>query len=76
MRYYNTIFIQIEALAFISFCLSVQGRKALASTGVHEFNSMVIGQHVYKCVWTPLTNKSISVSMQEENKCDEYTVND
>ena len=38
---------------------------------------MVIDQHIYKCdVWISLTDKSVSASMQEDNKCDESTVNE
>ena len=54
----------------------VQSRKACVSTGVYEFDSVVIGQHVYKRVyiWTPLTDKSASISMWEDNKRHEYSV--
>ena len=48
----------------------VQGRKACASTGVYEFNSVVIGQHIYEHVWTPLTDKAVSASMCVDSKCD------
>ena len=37
---------------------------------------MVIGQHVYKGIWTPLTDESISMSMQEDNERHKYAVND
>ena len=37
-------------LALISYCSPVQGRMAGASTSVYEFDSVVIGQHVYKSV--------------------------
>ena len=33
------------------YCLPVRSRKARASTGVYEFNGVVIGQYVYKCVY-------------------------
>ena len=66
----------IQTLALISYYSPVQGRKARASTGVYEFNSVVIGKHIYKCVWTPLIDKIISALMQEDNECDKYTVND
>ena len=44
--------------------------------GVYEFNSVVIGQHVYKHVHGlhRLTDKSISISMREDNKCHEHSV--
>ena len=49
---------------------------ACASTSVYELDSMVIGEHVYKCVWTPLTDKSASSSMQEDKEPDEFAAND
>ena len=42
--------------ALISYCLPVQGRMAGASTSVYEFDNVVRGQHVYKSVWTSLTD--------------------
>ena len=48
----------------------------MCSTDAYEFDSVVIGQHVYERVQTPLTDKSISVSMQEDNEYDKYAVND
>ena len=65
----------IQTPMFISYCSPVQGRRTHSSTGVHKFYSVVIGQHIYKCVWTPLTDKSVSTTMQEGNKHDEHTVN-
>ena len=66
----------MQTPALIFSCSPVQGRKGYASTSVYEFNSMVIGEHVYKHVWTPLTDKNINTSMWEDNEHDEYTVND
>ena len=40
----------------ISYCSPAQGRMVGASTTVYEFDSMVKGQHVYKSLWTPLTD--------------------
>ena len=61
------VFIRIDAWGFISwylnessvysdpgvyfYCSPVQSRKARASTGVCELDSMVIGQHIYKRVY-------------------------
>ena len=46
-----------------------------ASISVYEFDTMVRGQHVYKSVWTPLTDKVHKYIMWEDgNKHDEYTV--
>ena len=66
----------IQTLALISYCSLVQGRETCASTGVYEFSSVVIGKHIYKRVWTPLNDKIVSAPMREDNKCDEYAVND
>ena len=52
-------------------CSPVQSRKAHVSTGVYEFDSVVIGQHVYKRVFI---DESVSISMQEDNKRHEYSV--
>ena len=61
---------------FISYCSPVQGRKAHANTGDYEFNSMVIGQYVYKHAWTLFIDECVSTSMWENNKRDESAVND
>ena len=46
-----------------------------ASISVYEFDTKVRGQHVYKSVWTPLTDKVHKYIMREDgNKHDEYTV--
>ena len=29
-----------------------------ASTSVYEFDNVIRGQHIYKSVWTPLTDKA------------------
>ena len=68
--------VSIQAPAFISYCSPVQDRKARTSTRVYEFDSVDIDQRVYKCVWTPLTDKSISTPMREDNKHDKYAVSD
>ena len=41
-------------------------RKTHASTGIYEFDSAVIGQHIYKCVWTPLTEECVSAFETEK----------
>ena len=65
----------IQTLEFIFYCSSVQSGKAHASTSVYEFNGMVIGQHICKCVWTSLTEKSVTASMREDKECDKYAIN-
>ena len=44
-----------------------------ASTGVYKFDSMVRGQHFDNSVWMPLTDET-HIKL-EENKFNEYTVN-
>ena len=61
---------------FISYCLPVQGRMAVASTSVYEFDSGVRGQHVYKSAWTPLTDITRKCILREDTERDKYTVND
>ena len=60
--------VSIQTPAFLSYCLPIQGRKARASTSVYEFDGVVIGQHIYKHVWSSLTDKSISASMEEDKE--------
>ena len=42
------------------------------------FTSLIawLSANMFICVWTPLTDKSVSASMQENNKHDKYAVND
>ena len=51
-----------------------------ASTSVYEFYSVVRGQHVYKSVWTSLTDWHSKtrkrIPVQEDDKCDKYAIND
>ena len=47
-----------------------------ASISVYEFYSMVTGQHIYKSVWTSLTDKMSKFIMLEDNKRGAYAVND
>ena len=51
-----------------------------ASTSVYEFDSMVRGQHVYKSVWTSLTDwyskTHKCIPVREDNESDNYTIND
>ena len=51
-----------------------------ASTSVYEFNSMVRGQHVYKSVWTSLTDWCSKIRkcipVREDNEHDKYAIND
>ena len=65
----------IQIPAFISYCSPIQGRMAGASTSVYEFDNVVRGQHVYKSVWSPLTDKMHKCILWEDNECDKYTVN-
>ena len=59
-----------------SYCLPVQGRMAGTSISVAEFDSVIRGQHVYKSVWIPLTDKMHKHIMWQDNECDKYVVND
>ena len=50
-----------------------------ASTSVYEFDSVVRGQHVYKSVWTPLTDwcsKTRKCQVREDDERDKYAIND
>ena len=48
----------IQTPVFISYCSSVQGRMAGASTSVDGFDKCGYGGlHVYKSAWIPATNK-------------------
>ena len=47
------------------------------STSVYEFDSVVRGQHVYKSVWTSLTDWCIKcILVREDDERDKYTIND
>ena len=43
-----------------------------ANTSGYKFDSVVRG----KSAWTPFTNKMHKCTLQEDNKCDKYAVND
>ena len=51
-----------------------------ASTSVYEFDSVVRGQHVYKSVWTTLTNwcsKTCKcIPVREDDDHDKYAIKD
>ena len=51
-----------------------------ASTSVYEFDSVVRGQHVYKSVWTPLTDWCSKtrncIPVKEDDERDKYAIND
>ena len=53
---------------------------AVASTSVYKFDSVDKGQHVYKSVWTLLTDWCSKtrkcISVLEDNKRDKYAIND
>ena len=49
----------IQIQVFISYCSPVRDRMAGANTGAYEFDSVVRGLHVYKTVWTPLTDETL-----------------
>ena len=64
----------IQTLGFISYCSTVQGRMAGASTIVYEFDSVVEGNTFMKAYGLhSLTKHKI---LWEDNKCDKYAVND
>ena len=69
----------IWTLALISYCSPVQGRMAGASTRVYEFDSVVRGQHVYKSVWTLLTDWCSKICkcipVWEDDERDKYAIN-
>ena len=53
---------------------------ASASTSVYKFDSMFRGQHIYKSVWTSLTDWCSKtrkcIPVREDNECDKYAIND
>ena len=67
-------------LALISYCSPVHGRMADVSTSVDEFDSVVRGQHVYKSIWTPLTDWCSKTHkctpVREDDERDKYAIND
>ena len=65
----------IQTPASISYWSLVQGRMAGASISVYEFDNVVRGQHVYKGVWTLLTDKTHKCILREDNEHDKYAVN-
>ena len=66
--------------ALISYSSPVQGRMAGASTSVYKFDSVVRGQHVYKSVWTSLTDWCSKtrkcIPVREDDERDKYAIND
>ena len=70
----------IQTPVLISYCLPVQGKMAGASTSVYEFESVVRGQHIYKSVWTSLTDWCSKtrkcIRVWEDDKHDKYAIND
>ena len=50
-----------------------------ASTSVYECDSVVRGQHVYKSVWTSLTDwcskTCTCIPVREDNEGDKYAIN-
>ena len=50
------------------------------STSFYEFDSVVRGQHIYKRVWTSLTDwcskTRKSILVHEDDKGDKYDIND
>ena len=59
-------------------CSPVQGRMAGASTSIYKFDSVFRGQHIYKSVWTSLTNWCSKtrkcIPVREDNERDKYTI--
>ena len=68
--------VPIKILVFISYYSPIQDKIASASTSVYEFDSMVRGKHIHKCVWTPLNDKIRNCDIQEDNKCNKSIVID
>ena len=50
------------------------------STSVYKFDSVVRGQHIYRSVWTSLTDWCIKtrkcIPVPEDDERDKYTIND
>ena len=46
----------------------------LYRTSVHEFNSVVIGHHIYKTLCTPLIDEMLQVMLEDTNGYNEYTI--
>ena len=46
----------------------------LYRTSVHEFNSVVIGHHIYKTLWTPLIDEMLQVILEDTNGYNEYII--
>ena len=59
---------------------TLQGRMAGASTSINEFDDVVRGQHVYKSVWTLLTDWCSKtrkcILVREDDERDKYAIND
>ena len=72
--------VSIQTILLIFYCSLVQGRMAGASTSVYEFDNVVRGQHVYKSVWTSLTDwcsKTCKcIPVREDDERDKYAIND
>ena len=51
-----------------------------ASTSVYEYDSVVIGQHIYKSVWASLTDWCSKtpkcILVREADERDKYAIND
>ena len=69
----------IWTLALICYCSPVQGGMAGTSTSVYEFDSVVRGQHIYKSVWTLLTDwyskTHKCIPVREDNERIKYAIN-
>ena len=55
-------------------------KKLVVSTSVYKFDTVVRGQHVYKSVWTSLTNWCSKtrkcILVWEDDERNKYTIND
>ena len=74
-QHLNQSSIYSELAPFISYVdVWDQARVLIDSTSVYEFNSVVIGHHVYKSLWTPLIDEMLQVMLEGTNEYDEYTI--
>ena len=69
--------VSIQTPAFISYCLSVQGRMAGASISVYELIAWLEANTCIKLHRVHSQTKHVSTSvLQEDNERDKYAVND
>ena len=60
----------IQTLAFISWMAITA--SASTSCSVYEFDSIVRGHHIYKTIWTPVSDEMLQVAWEDTNEHGEY----